>query len=384
MKLVIQIPAYNEEDQIESAVRSLPKRLPRIDSIEVVVVDDGSTDRTAEVAAKAGAIVVRLTSHQGLAAAFRRGLDHALSQGADVIVNTDADNQYVAEDIALLIAPILGGAADVVIGDRDTRHSPHMGPIKRTLQRIGSWAVSVASGLRVPDVTSGFRAFSREAAIQINVFNPFTYTLETIIQAGHRNLELRSVKVRTNPPSRPSRLYRGIGTYIRKSVVTIFRIYTLYRPLKTFFLIGSAMVFVGVAIGARFLYYFFATGSAGHIQSLILSAVFLITGFQTMLIGLLADLISVNRKLHEDILIRLKHLQLRSAAPRKERPKRPPASQPAAKSEEPSAEADSQWVWLVDEEEREETPTSSARPRRRKRRRAEASHRVTDPKRHHE
>ncbi|MDX1584156.1 MAG: glycosyltransferase family 2 protein [Thermoanaerobaculia bacterium] len=381
MKLVIQIPAYNEEEQIEGAVTSLPKHLPRVDSIEVVVVDDGSTDRTAEKAANAGASVVRLTSHQGLSAAFRSGLDHALRHGADIIVNTDADNQYVAEDIALLIAPILGGSADVVIGDRNVRQSPHMGPIKKILQRIGSWAVSVASGLKVPDVTSGFRAFSREAAIQINVFNPFTYTLETIIQAGHRNLELRSVKVRTNPPTRPSRLYRGMGTYVRKSIVTIFRIYTIYRPLKTFFLIGSLLVLAGVAIGARFLYYFFTAGSAGHVQSLILSAVFLITGFQTMLIGLLADLISVNRRLHEDTLVRLKHLQFSSAVGKTKQQRSGRRQKDAG---EAPPEKDSHWVWLVDEEERESSAPASARPRRKKRRHVEASHRVKDPKRHRE
>ena len=381
MKLVIQIPAYNEEQQIQAAVHSLPKSLPNITSIEVVVVDDGSTDGTAEVARKAGATVVRLTSHQGLAAAFRRGLDHALRSGADVIVNTDADNQYVADDIALLISPILGGTADVVIGDRDVRSSKHMGPLKRLLQRLGSWAVSVASGLRVPDVTSGFRAFSRDAAMQINVFNPFTYTLETIIQAGKRNLELRSVKVRTNPPTRPSRLYRGMGTYIRKSVVTVFRIYTLYSPLKTFFLIGSILMLLGMAIGARFLFYYLTEGSAGHIQSLILAAVLLISGFQTMLIGLLADLISVNRRLHEDTLVRLKQIELRTPKPKPARQKQQTRSTQQPPSPEPDLE--SQWVWLVDEEDREPRPAEDSRPKRRRRRR-ETTHRVPDPKRHRE
>ncbi len=387
MKLVIQIPAYNEETQIEAAIKALPRKLTGIDLIEVVVVDDGSTDRTAEVAAAAGAKVVRLTSHQGLSATFRRGLDHALRSGADVIVNTDADNQYVADDVALLISPILGGTADVVIGDRDVRNSKHMGPLKRMLQRLGSWAVSVASGLRVPDVTSGFRAFSRDAAMQINVFNPFTYTLETIIQAGKRNLELRSVKVRTNAPTRPSRLYRGMGSYIRKSVVTVFRIYTLYSPLKTFFLIGSILMLTGIAIGLRFLFFYVTDGSAGHIQSLILAAVLLISGFQTMLIGLLADLISVNRRLHEDTLVRLKQIELTA-----QKPPRPPktksqTAKPAATAtaapESPAEDAESQWVWLVDEEDRDPSTSAEARPKRRRRRR-ETTHRVTDPKRHHD
>ena len=256
------------------------------------------------------------------------------------------------------------GTAEVVIGDREVSSSPHMSPLKRMLQRLGSWTVGKASGISVSDVTSGFRAFSREAAMQINVFNPFTYTLETVIQAGNRNLGVQSVVVRTNAPTRPSRLYHGIGTYLRKSIATIFRVYALYRPLKTFFAIGVLLMLAGFAIGARFLYYFIEGERGGHVQSLILAAVFLITGFHTLLIGLLADLIAVNRRLSEDVLIRMKRLEMpqraREAArppqgqrfdrPRQQqrreprRDERPAAAAPAAQT------ADTQWVWLdIDE-----------------------------------
>ncbi|MEO8033441.1 MAG: glycosyltransferase family 2 protein, partial [Acidobacteriota bacterium] len=360
-----------------------------ITSIETLVIDDGSTDKTAEAARKAGAThVVQLTNHQGLSAAFRAGIDNALRRGADIIVNTDADNQYLGADVAALVAPIVRGTAAVVIGDRQVANSPHMSPIKRLLQRIGSWTVGLASGLRVADVTSGFRAFSREAAMQINVFNPFTYTLETIIQSGNRNLSVQSVPVRTNAPTRPSRLYRGIGTYLRKSVATIFRTYTMYRPLKTFFFIGSILMLAGVAIGARFLWFFAEGERGGHVQSLILAAVLLVCGFQTLLIGLVADLISVNRRLSEDILTRIKRMEAPEVAvkakpperaerparpernerpdrgPRRE-PARPAALQPAAAA--PAAPA-TQWVWLLDEDKLQDrgnptTPKGEARER---------------------
>src|SRR6059058_913277 len=237
MKLIIQIPAFNEEDTIAQTLREIPKKIDGATSVETLVVDDGSSDQTAEAARKAGAShVVQLKTHRGLSAAFRAGIDASLRLGADVIVNTDADNQYAAADIARLVAPIMRGSAEVVIGDREVAKSPHMSDFKKSLQRLGSWTVGKASGVSVADVTSGFRAFSRDAAMQINVFNPFTYTLETIIQAGNRNLGVQTVAVRTNAPTRESRLYSGVGTYLRKSIATIFRIYTLYKPLKTFFL----------------------------------------------------------------------------------------------------------------------------------------------------
>jgi glycosyltransferase involved in cell wall biosynthesis len=366
MKLIIQIPAYNEEATLPQALRDLPKKIEGITSIETLVIDDGSIDNTADAARKAGAThILQLKTHRGLAAAFVAGIDAALRLGADIIVNTDADNQYNGADIARLVAPIVKGTAEVVIGDREVAKSPHMSALKRVLQRLGSWAVGKASGLTVADVTSGFRAFSREAAMQINVFNPFTYTLETVIQAGNRNLGVQSVTVRTNAPTRPSRLYSGIGTYLRKSMATIFRVYTLYRPLKTFVAIGSVLMLAGVAIGARFLWFYLQGDRGGHIQSLILAAVFLITGFHTWLIALLADLIAVNRRLTEDVLIRVKKLespeQGRSRRPappaRIERPQPQPVAQrpprPEPRREAPAAPAkqpETQWVWLLDED----------------------------------
>jgi glycosyltransferase involved in cell wall biosynthesis len=370
MKLIIQIPAFNEEATIAQTLRDIPKTIDGATSVETLVVDDGSSDQTAEAARKAGAShVVQLKTHRGLSAAFRAGIDASLRLGADIIVNTDADNQYAAADIAKLIAPIVAGTAEVVIGDREVATSPHMSPVKRALQRLGSWTVGLASGLRVGDVTSGFRAFSREAAMQINVFNPFTYTLETIIQSGARNLGVVSVPVRTNATTRPSRLYRGVGTYLRKSVATIFRIYTLYKPLKTFFAIGAALLALGAILGARFLWHFAEGDRAGHIQSLILAAVFLIVGFQTMLIGLVADLISVNRRLSEEVLIRLRRLEAPAALPARPREARPQREQQPPRREQrekPAAAKPStpstQWVWLVDDDKLQTRGIQTAEP----------------------
>jgi glycosyltransferase involved in cell wall biosynthesis len=378
MKLIIQIPAYNEETTIAQTLRDIPKRVDGFSSVETLVVDDGSSDRTSDAARKAGAThVVQLRNHRGLSAAFIAGIDASLRFGADVIVNTDADNQYAGADIPKLVAPIVRGTAEVVIGDREVGNSPHMSGFKRMLQRLGSWTVGLASGVNVSDVTSGFRAFSRDAAMQINVFNPFTYTLETIIQAGNRNLGVQTVTVRTNAPTRPSRLYNGIGTYLRKSIATIFRVYTTYRPLKTFFAIGSALMFAGLALGGRFLWYFAQGGQnrGGHIQSLILAAVFLIVGFQTWLMALIADLIGVNRRLSEEVLIRVKKLEApavqrpaarpqereRDRGPRPQRrdaPQRAAVPRPATAapstaapvSAAPAAPPSTQWVWLLDED----------------------------------
>ncbi|HEU4888952.1 MAG TPA: glycosyltransferase family 2 protein [Thermoanaerobaculia bacterium] len=394
MKLIIQIPAFNEEATIAQALRDLPKKIEGITSIETLVIDDGSSDKTAETARKAGAShILQLKSHRGLSAAFVAGIDAALRLGADIIVNTDADNQYNAADIARLVTPIAKGTAEVVIGDRETSKSPHMSWFKRLLQRLGSWTVGKASGLSVADVTSGFRAFSREAAMQINVFNPFTYTLETVIQAGNRNLGVQSVTVRTNAPTRPSRLYSGMGTYLRKSMATIFRVYTLYRPLKTFFAIGSLLMLLGVVIGARFLWFYIQGDRGGHIQSLILAAVFLITGFHTWLIALLADLIAVNRRLTEDVLIRVKKLETPESAQRSKRPAAltsnpagltlppdtarrterpqpqprgpreggPRRDAPAATAKQAEAkQPQTQWVWLLDEEKLNERTAAPA------------------------
>jgi glycosyltransferase involved in cell wall biosynthesis len=358
MKLIVQIPAFNEEATIAQTLRDIPKKIDGITSIESLVIDDGSSDNTAEAARKAGAThVVQLKTHRGLSSAFLAGINAALRLGADIIVNTDADNQYAGADIPKLVAPIMRGSADVVIGDREVSKSPHMSAFKRLLQRLGSRTVGLASGIRVSDVTSGFRAFSRDAAMQINVFNPFTYTLETVIQAGNRNLGVQSVPVRTNAPTRPSRLYHGIGTYLRKSTATIFRIYTIYKPLKTFFAIGAVLLLAGSALGVRFLWHFANGERGGHIQSLILAAVFLIIGFQTLLIGLVADLISVNRRLSEEVLVRLKRMEapveerrpMPQRIPREPRPA--PVRPPMPKRERPEAKnAATQWVWLLDEE----------------------------------
>jgi glycosyltransferase involved in cell wall biosynthesis len=395
MKLIVQIPAFNEENTIAQTLRDIPKKIDGFNVVETLVIDDGSSDKTVEAARKAGAThIVQLRNHRGLASAFVAGIDAALRLGADVIVNTDADNQYAAADIAKLVAPIVRGAAEVVIGDREVAKSPHMAPFKRLLQRLGSWTVGKASGVTVADVTSGFRAFSREAAMQINVFNPFTYTLETIIQSGNRNLPVQTVTVRTNPPTRPSRLYRGVGSYVRKSIATIFRIHTLYKPLKTFFAIGSLLMLAGVALGVRFVW-LYAQGSRGHVQSLILTAVFVITGFHTWLIALLADLIAVNRRLSEEVLVRVKKLesparpQQKQQQPQRDRqpqPQRPPtAAQP-----QQAKKAQTQWVWLLDETKmdldetvrdvpapiEEEAPNDETKqgPRRRRRRRGGARH----------
>src|SRR5947209_4507215 len=360
MKLIVQIPAFNEEATIAQTLRDIPKKIDGITAIETVVIDDGSSDNTVDAARKAGAThVVQLKTHRGLSSAFLAGINAALRLGADVIVNTDADNQYAGADIPKLVAPIVRGSADVVIGDREVSKSPHMSGFKRLLQRLGSRTVGLASGIRVGDVTSGFRAFSREAAMQINVFNPFTYTLETIIQAGNRNLGVQSVPVRTNAPTRPSRLYRGLGTYLRKSIATIFRIYTIYKPLKTFFAIGAVLMLAGSALGIRFLWDFTHGDRGGHIQSLILAPVFLIIGFQTLLIALVADLISVNRRLSEEVLVRMKRMEMPSSerrpmphrTPREARPATRPPLPKRERPERPEAQPPStQWVWLLDED----------------------------------
>lgn len=312
MKLIIQIPCYNEEAALPVTLQGLPKKVPGVDEIEVLVVDDGSTDRTVEVARAHGVNhIVRLTKNKGLAEGFMVGLDACLKLGADVIVNTDADNQYCAADIARLIQPILEGKADMVIGDRQINGLSHMPLVKRKLQLLGSWVVRQVSGTTIPDATSGFRAMSREAALRLNVISNFTYTLETIIQAGKKNIALAHVPVRTNSVLRESRLFKSIWAYVRKSIGTIFRIYTMYEPLRMFLYIGSVVFGMGVFIGLRFLYfYLFAGKGAGHIQSLILAAILIIVGFQVFMIGLLADLIGANRRLIEEALYRIKKTEL--------------------------------------------------------------------------
>ena len=312
LKLIIQIPCFNEEEFLAETLAALPRTLPGVDVIETLVIDDGSTDRTADVAREAGATyLLRFPVNLGLARAFSAGLDACLKLGADVIVNTDADHQYPGTEVARLVAPILAGEVDMVIGDRAPHESQHFTPWKRLLQWLGSWAVRQLSGTTIPDATSGFRAFSRRAALRLNVFTRFTYTLETIIQAGKKHIPIGHVRISTNPERRPSRLFSSIGTYLRRSLATMIRIYALYEPLRVFWGLGGICLLGGAVIGLRFSIYYLADGGAGHVQSLILAAVLLIVGFQTLLIGLVADLIGSSRALVEDTLVRVRELELR-------------------------------------------------------------------------
>jgi glycosyltransferase involved in cell wall biosynthesis len=306
MKLIIQIPCYNEAEVLTSTIALLPRKLAGFDEVELLVIDDGSHDDTAAAAKAAGVEhVVSLPYHQGLARAFAAGLDASLRCGADVIVNTDADNQYSAEDIPLLLAPILAGQAHIVIGDRGVATLEYFAPLKRRLQVIGSHVVSGAAGLDIPDATSGFRALTREAAMHTMVLSDYSYTLETLIQAGNNHIPVMSVPIRTNPPTRPSRLIRSITSYLRNSGVTIVRSFTLYRPLRVFTVIGLIMLALGLILGGRFVVMRYILNlEVNQIQSLILTAVLLLAGFQTLLIGLVADLIAFNRKIMEEILMR--------------------------------------------------------------------------------
>ncbi|MBM3127438.1 MAG: glycosyltransferase family 2 protein [Chloroflexi bacterium] len=310
MKLVIQIPCYNEAETLPATLRDLPRQLPGIDVTEWLVIDDGSQDQTAQVARANGVDYVhRFTQHQGLARAFTTGLEIALRVGADIVVNTDADNQYDARDLPALVAPILEQRADIVIGDRGVATLQHFSPTKRVLQRLGSWVVQRASGLRVPDATSGYRAFTREAALRMIVLSEYSYTLETLIQAGARNLKVVYVPVRTRPPLRESRLIHNVPDYLWQSAQTIVRAYAMFQPLRVFWIIGAALILIGLAPALRFFYFFLLGSGTGHIQSLIFAAIFLIVGFQVLLIGLLADLIGFNRKILEEILYRLRKLE---------------------------------------------------------------------------
>jgi len=312
MKLIIQIPCYNEEQNLPDTLGDLPTELPGVHRIEYLVIDDGSTDRTAEVARAHGVEhIVRLPRNQGLAQAFLAGLEEALRQDADVIVNTDADNQYRGEDIEQLVAPILSGRASIVVGDRGVANVAHFSPLKRWLQRLGSWVVQQASGVRIPDATSGFRALTREAALRTLVLSNYSYTLETLIQAGARQMAVEYVPVRINPQTRPSRLMRSTMEYLTQSTLTILRTYTLYRALRVFLVMGGLMIAAGLLLGLRFLYLFIVRGGAtGNIQSLILAAILLIVGFQVCLIGLISDLIGFNRKIMEEILYRMRRMEL--------------------------------------------------------------------------
>ncbi len=307
MKLIIQIPCYNEEETLGVALRELPRTLPGVDVVEWLVINDGSADRTAAVARELSVDHVIDRPHLGLARTFMAGIDACLALGADIIVNTDADNQYNAADIPKLIEPILRGEADMVIGERPIREIAHFSPVKKLLQKFGSWVVRKASQTTIADAPSGFRAISREAALQMNVFNEYTYTLETIIQGGQRNLRMASVPVRTNEFLRPSRLFKSIPAYVQRSILTIGRIFIVYKPLRFFTLVGAVPFTLGVALMGRWVWLWLVVDSGRtHLPSLIVAAVCVLVGVQIWALGLIADLIAVNRRLLEDIQLRLR------------------------------------------------------------------------------
>ncbi|HNR40540.1 MAG TPA: glycosyltransferase family 2 protein [Acidobacteriota bacterium] len=311
MKLIIQIPCFNEEHTLAATVGDLPRTVAGFDAVEYLVVDDGSTDGTVAAARACGVHhVVRLPRNRGLAFAFAAGLDAALRRGADAVVNTDGDNQYRGEDVAPLVAPILEGRADMVIGTRPIGEIADFSPLKKLLQRLGSATVSLLAGARVPDAASGFRAFSREAAKRLLVTSRFSYTLETIIQAPTKGLAIACVPIRTNPATRPSRLFRSTVTFLLRSAGTIGRVFVVYRPFAFFSTLGALLFAPGVALGARFIYFFAMGEGRGHIQSLILAAVLLLGGFQLFLTGLLAHLSATNRRLAEELLVRVRTLEL--------------------------------------------------------------------------
>ena len=311
IKLIVQIPCLDEAATLPATVRDIPRSIPGVDVVEILVVDDGSSDETGPVARALGVDhIVSLRRTRGLAAAFVAGIDGCLKLGADLIVNTDGDNQYAGQDIAELVAPLVRGEADVVIGDRNVQSLRNMSWGRKILQRVGSWVVQQVSGTRVPDTTSGFRGYTREAALRMTIVSEFSYTLESIIQAGKKRMAVAHVPVRTNEQTRPSRLFRNVWNYLRRSGSTIVRIYTMYEPLKVFTTIGLAIFGLGFLISVRFLYFYVGGSGDGHLQSLLLSAVLMIVGFQVMLIGLVADVISANRKLIEELLYRMRSTEI--------------------------------------------------------------------------
>ena len=310
MKLIIQIPCYNEAETLEVALNDLPKELPGVDTIEYLIINDGSKDNTVKVAKKWGVHhIVNFKQNKGLAKGFMAGLDGCLRNGADIIVNTDADNQYCGEDIETLIQPILEGKADMVVGARPIDATEHFSWIKKKLQHFGSWVVRKASNTDIPDAPSGFRALSREAAMRINVVNDYTYTLETIVQAGREKIAITSVPIRTNGELRPSRLFNSILGYVKKSMLTIIRAYMMYKPLKCFTFLAIPPVLIGLGIGCRYLYLIAKGIAGGHVQSLILACTLIIMGFVTFVVGLLADVLAANRKLIEDMQYHVRRME---------------------------------------------------------------------------
>jgi glycosyltransferase involved in cell wall biosynthesis len=305
MKLIIQIPCYNEEETLARTLKQIPRSIPGIDTVELLIINDGSTDQTVEIAKENGvAHVVDFPKNKGLAKGFMAGIERCLTEGADIIVNTDADNQYNAADIPKLIQPILDGTAEFVVGARPISNIRHFSPIKKALQKIGSYVVRKISQTDIPDAPSGFRAISRDAAMRLNVHSRYTYTLETIIQAGLNDIAITSVPIRVNEELRPSRLVRSTWSYIKRSIFTMLRIFVVYKPFRFFMSIGIFVFLLGTIFGLRFLYFFFTGNGTGHVQSLILTAILLMMGFQTMLVAFLSDLLATNRRLLEDIRYR--------------------------------------------------------------------------------
>jgi glycosyltransferase involved in cell wall biosynthesis len=311
MKLIIQIPCLNESETLAIALAELPQEVEGFDTVEWLIIDDGSTDNTAEVARANGVHhVVRHPVNRGLAVAFMTGIEACLRLGADVIVNTDADNQYCGADIPALTTPVVQQKADIVIGARPIDQTEHFSWIKKKLQRLGSWAVRMASRTDVADAPSGFRAISREAAMRLNVFTAYTYTLETIIQAGQSNLRIASVPVHTNADLRPSRLVKNIASYVKRSLLTILRVFVIYRPLALFLWVGSVFVLPGLIGAGRFLYYYLSGAGGGHVQSVILASLCITLGTLLYMMGLIGDLVATNRKLLERVHLRLQHIEL--------------------------------------------------------------------------
>lgn len=311
MRLIIQIPCFNEEHTLPEVVADLPRELPGIDRVEILIIDDGSTDGTVAVAQALGVQhIVRHRRNRGLAAAFRTGIDACLARGADIIVNTDGDNQYCGGDIGALIRPIVEGRADVVVGDRQVQDIHHFSPFKKLLQRLGSQVLRRLSGLDIPDAVSGFRAMSREAAIRLNIVSTFSYTTEMLIQAGHKGLAVSAVPVRTNPKTRDSRLFKSTWRFVERSATTMLRMYAMYRPLRTFVTIGAALFALGLLPVLRFLVLWSMGDGSGHIQSLVLGGVLLVLGTLALLLGIVADLIGFNRQILEVTLEKVRRLEL--------------------------------------------------------------------------
>ena len=311
MKLIVQIPCYNEENTLPETVADIPRKIKGIDEIEILIIDDGSTDNTVNVARKVGVDhIVKNSKNRGLARTFKTGIDACLQLGADIIVNTDGDNQYKGQDIPKLVRPLLEENMDIVVGDRQTDKINHFSTSKKKMQKFGSFIVRMLSETEVPDAVSGFRAFKREAAMQMNIVSPFSYTIETIIQAGKKHMAVTSVAIGTNPKTRESRLFKSIPVFVKNQMSTIVRMYTMYQPLRVFFYIGCIFMILGLIPSVRFLFYFFTGNGAGHIQSLIFAAIMYIIGFQVFMIGIVADVIGFNRKLIEETLLRVKKMEM--------------------------------------------------------------------------